>query len=139
MRRIIALLFFLSFLFLNTKAWAVPIFDNVLVNYTSGASSTVTISFTIGGTDRLITACIASGGTTVDTVTYGAGSLLPFATPIVLAGVEISYWGLINPASGPNNLVVTPAVSGADLAINIVSYKDVLQTGSTGTVVSCVG
>jgi len=93
--------------------------------------STRTTSFTISGSDRYLVVGVAvqSSSTTVSTITYNSISLTSINSRTTSGATfgKTMLYGLVNPSSGTNNLVVTASASGF-LWIYGISLTGVDQT-----------
>ncbi len=97
------------------------------VSQTSPFLSSVSWSHPVGtNSDRLLLVGVASGGTTVSSVTFGAQALSSAGTAN-LGSVRVSIYYLVNPASGIGTVTVTNSGNGRFMAGSI-SYFNVDQT-----------
>jgi len=107
-------------------------YDNA--THTPFFASTRTQSHTTSGSDRyLLIHLFISTSATPTTITYDGVSLTLLATNLMTgaaAGQYIRTYGLVNPASGANNAVITFSGSPGAYA-SIVSYTGVDQTTPT--------
>lgn len=98
---------------------------------TTGQTS-VTVSHTCSGSDRLLLVGVADqGGDTVTGVTYNGVAMTQIAKKI-RGAIEYGYvYALLAPATGTHNVVVSRSNSSFDLAAMCASYNDVQQGGFT--------
>lgn len=104
---------------------AIPSYDAASGSATSGASSSLTWSHTVGSgiLRRLDVWVYPSGGTGVVTgVTYGGKALTQLAE-----ASRMTHWALLAPASGAANIVVSLS-SNRHIAACAISTQDTSQT-----------
>ena len=131
---------------LPSVAPAAIAFDAAGNAYVNGATTTITLSFTVGnGSNRVLIVSPAnadSGGLAWTGVTYGGVALTKFSghqSLLYFYGQGVSYqvnndiWYLVNPASGTANIVATEAGIAA-CAIHAVSYSGVNQATPIGAI-----
>jgi len=110
-------------------------FDAVTnATYTNEAFSSKTISHTTSGSDRYLlvyTAALDNGSPeAVAGITYNGVALSFLAT----SGIGDELWGLVAPASGANNLVISfSGGTSKSLALSILSFTGVHQSSPIGT------
>lgn len=109
-------------------------YDTSVTQQTSdGSGSTLTFSFTTTGTNRyLLVGCLNTGYPTVTmtSVTYGGVAMTQIGLVDVgnVSGTQVEYlYGLANPASGANNIVLT-ASGTCTIAAVAASYTGAQQT-----------
>lgn len=109
-------------------------FDTSVNQQTNGGGSTLTFAFTTTGTNRyLVVGAIIQGGATITDVSYGGVSMTQIASQSsanVSAGETSYLFGLANPASGSNNVVITGS-GAATIAAVASSYTGAQQTDSS--------
>jgi hypothetical protein len=107
-------------------------YDNA--THTPFFASTRTQSHTTSGSDRYLFIHLYIGtSATPTTITYGGVSLTLLATNLMTGGAAGQYirtYGLVNPASGANNAVITFSGSPGAYA-SVVSYTGVDQATPT--------
>jgi len=93
-------------------------------------ATSLTYAFTTAGSDRqLRVGCLVTSNT-ISTVTYNGVSASQIATTAADSGVTIFTYGLIAPATGSNNVVIT-ATGSTVLVSHSVYYTGVNQTTLT--------
>ena len=99
-------------------------------------SALTTFSHTCSGDNRYLIVSVSSNASRPTAVSYAGVSMSLLYNNIAGDGA-LSVWGLVNPATGANNVVLTGGTSNSSIA---ASYKDVDQTspisggvGVTGT------
>ena len=95
------------------------------------STTSQTISHTCTGSDRLILVSFITNNTTdiITGVTYNGVSMTKLKQQASASPAYLAYtWGLLNPASGANNVVVS-ASSASLIWTNVCSYTGVLQSG----------
>ncbi len=113
------------------------------VTTSNSSSSSMTISHTVSGTDRLLVVAISQGNVffPVTSLTYGG-------TPLTLLGTEppgppgprIEMWTLLAPPEGTTNVVVNFSLPPSDGAvIGVMSLTNVNQATPFGLFVSNAG
>lgn len=114
------------------------VFDAATIGFGVG-----TFSHNVGeGNNRFLTVGVAyvSGGSTVSGITYN-GVAMTRLKDISANGVGATLWGLVAPATGPNNVVISWSGAAPGFATGAVSFLGVDQTalvadsglGATGT------
>lgn len=106
-------------------------FDNATFVANSGASPT-TVSYAVGSNpNRALAIYVGQRTGTLGAVSssYAAASM---GSPIGTDGANGAILGLVNPASGTNNLVVTFA-GGGTVSIAVLSVSGACQTGGATT------
>jgi hypothetical protein len=137
---------FAAFFLLSPLAHAAIARDTstTIVNPASGSNNSITLS----GSNRYLACNILEQGDTITGFTYGGTSLalqMTLSTNNVATGDVQHFYGLANPASGANNLVVT-YTGAATIIIDCSSYTGAQQTNTleatstaTGAAGSTVG
>lgn len=108
-------------------------FDAVSNSGYQAAASTYNWNHTCAGTNRFLAVDVSllSAGQTVLSITYNGVPLLPIgAQSTVTSFGRVESWGLANPASGSNSIVVTLSGSIASAA-GAVSYANVHRISPT--------
>jgi hypothetical protein len=103
----------LGLLLLSRASNAAVAFNAVTSSLQIVSTNTVTFSHTTAGLDRALVVYIATAGTTtVSGITY-AGTAMTLIGSFALAASagRVEAWGLTNPATGANNVIVTLASS----------------------------
>lgn len=107
---------------------------------TSGTGTSYTFSHTTTGTNRGLSVCVFmfnSPITTVSSVTYAAVGLTQVGSATLTFGgastLRLEQWFLANPASGANNVVITPSASTSTIYGFVNSYTGVNQSTPVGT------
>ena len=105
-------------------------FDNSLAR-TNGTTS-VTVAFTITGTDTAIVVTVEHTGT-ISSVTYAGTNLTKVGTVAAHGGIgeALTSWILVGTSTGSNNIIATCS-AGADVNVMAVSYTGVNSGGGTG-------
>lgn len=115
-------------------------FDNVLGTSLGGGPNT--ISYTVSGSNRYLFYTVANdhqAGQTISTITYaGIGLTQLFSQNDGLNG-KIEIWGLVAPATGANNIVITWSAQSFTAAGIAASYTGVDQVTPLGTAVGAAG
>ncbi len=106
----------------------------------NGSSSPLTWSHTCAGSERLLVVGVAmnpgSSGS-VSGVTYNGAALTPAGLAIGDASDdEVSFWNLIAPATGTNNIIVTVSGSVSGMVAGAVSFTGAHQTVPLGGLVT---
>lgn len=119
------------------------LFDSFSGNTSLSASipnDNYTLAHTCSGSDRfLLVAVYTSGGGTISSITY-AGTAMSAITSFVESGsVKVYIYGLVNPASGNNNVVVTFTGSQSTGGIDAYSFSGVDQTTGYGAIATLAG
>lgn len=112
-------------------------FDNSFSWSLGGGPNTT--SYTVTGTDPYVFVAVASQnrtGQTIGTIKYNGVDLTQLITRNDSLSGNVELWGLVGPASGSHNMVITWTAQ-ADIAAGcIASYAGVHQTTPLGTAVS---
>lgn len=102
-------------------------------SYLNFATTSGTLAFTCTGSDRLLLVTTANegGANDVTGVTYNGVALTEIGTAVQKGstGRYLRLWGLLNPASGANNVVVSRTTGAADMWCLVASYTGVKQSG----------
>jgi uncharacterized repeat protein (TIGR01451 family) len=114
---------------------------------TGGFGSTLTVSHTTAGTNRLmivgISINIGNGGTTVSGVTWNGTALTSLGAHNDAGNTRrVEMWSLLAPATGTANVVVTfnlPAFTTEGVAAGVVTFTGVDQTAPFGAFTSADG
>jgi hypothetical protein len=130
----------------STSIIAAPaIRDLIKVEFDAGKSSgATTFSHTVSGTNRYLIVQIAlgNGADTISSVTYAGVSMTQLQRSASPSFYGAELWGLVNPALGANNVVITRGTGSTGIATGCTSFTNVDQTtpvkagsggGSTGT------
>ena len=123
-------------LLLAGPSWAAVAYDADTQALQNVSLSTKTFSHTTSGSNRALLVYVALAGTaqTVSTVTYGGTGLTSLGA-LNLTGTpsgRVELWGMVNPATGANNVVVTLSATNASWDISAISF-----TGAHQTFASC--
>src|SRR5262245_54488086 len=87
---------------------AAPVHDATTTHVNLSAGSTATQSATTSGTNRYMSVCVhAYGGVLTTGVTYNGVSMTKIGEENPHSSSNATLWGLTNPASGANDVVVT--------------------------------
>lgn len=113
-------------------------YDNSTQKVESGSVSSTTFSHTVGtGSARyLVVGTVFRGGTNriATAVTYNGVAMTKIGSDQTNAGAcNSNIWGLANPASGTNDVVVTYSGSGNTMQVVASSYTGVNQTSAVDT------
>lgn len=120
-------------------------YDNSSEKVEGGSVSSTTLSHTVGtGSARyLVVGTVFRGGANLvaTAVTYNGVAMTKIGSDRTNAGAcNSNIWGLVNPASGTNDVVVTYSGTGNTMLVVASSYTGVHQTnpvdnntGTTGT------
>ncbi len=123
-------------------------FDAATGSSAGAGGTTLTYSHTTSGSNRGLfvgAGCLDSiTAPEISGVTYAGVSMSPAGSvlnDVVTPDVEIraTGWTLVDPASGPNNVVVSYAASGAEVGSCAVSFTDANQTDMAGTPATATG
>lgn len=138
------LITFLIWLILSpTWAWAAVAFDAITNTNSTGFTSTAfTFSHTTSGSDRGLIVCVANDNT-IDqtfTATYNGVSMTQVSTQVYGASVppRVTVFRLENPATGTNDVVLTPS-DNTTFGVAAISFTGVHQTTMTDTAVTATG
>ena len=104
-------------------------FDTATKGYTGGAT-TLTVSHTTAGTERALLVSLWTAGATerVTGVTYGGAAMTQLVKKQDAASGWCYVYGLLAPAVGSNNVVVSVSAS-IEMAVINLSYSNVKQSG----------
>lgn len=104
---------------------------NVLGIYTNGANP-YTFSYTVSGVSNKFLIVVLMTDRTSDPtgITYGGVAMTKFSS-LALSTYKESFWYLINPASGTNDIVITHA-NPAEIAAIVVDFSGVHQITPLG-------
>ena len=94
----------------------------------TGLNITLTFSHTCSGTERYLVVGVSRGLSpgTITGVTYAGVAMTSIGTS---AGATLVHlWGLIAPATGANDVVVTASAAGNGIVAGAISYNGVDQT-----------
>lgn len=126
---------------ISTRTWFVPVATGIAFDAASNSGAlatvvgtTITWNHTCTGTNRYLAVDVGilSAGASVVSVTYnGVNLTIIKAQTTVTALGDVECWGLANPASGTNSIVVTISGSGLVAGGQAVSYTNVDQTVPT--------
>lgn len=107
--------------------------DTYLARTTQPSSAaSYTFAYTCTGSDRAVVLYIEHAAASISTATYAGVSMTRIHNAsVAYGGVKMSSFILINPASGSNNFVVTPATND-QLVVMVESYTGVGTGGGTG-------
>jgi hypothetical protein len=106
-------------------AFAAIAFDATVTSVNPGSN---TVSFTTSGSDRyLVVQVLSSPGDTVTGVTYNGVAMSQIMTSTFGAQAN-EFWGLANPASGTNDVVVSFSGSPSTVVVDVISYTGAQQT-----------
>ena len=107
--------------------------------YIDWVSGNITSSFTVGsGANRYLLVGVANiTASSVSSMTY-AGAAMTLVGVTEANNYRAEFWGLKNPTSGANNLVINFIGTSAD-AVSISSWTGVDQTTPTGTYTAASG
>ena len=104
-------------------------------NHSGFFTTTLTFAHTTAGSDRYLFVHLWVGGGDIPTaVTYAGVSMTLLASNLMTgaaAGQWIRTYGLVNPASGTNNVIITFANNPGGSYISVVSYTGVNQITPT--------
>lgn len=148
MKRLVRILFFIfvfsSFAFSQGKR-VTPVFpaagitlDSSQYNSNSFSGSTINIAHTVSGSNRYLIVAMSRVNTVVDSVTYNGVAMTKIGSTIQLTAIDntmLDMWGLVNPATGTNNVSITPGATDGPHTVRIVisSWTGVNQTTPIGT------
>lgn len=103
-------------------------FDAVSNNYNPSATTTDTVSITVGSSGNRLLLVSAVGSTVAVTGITSNGSAMTLLG--VASGINPIYvYGMLAPASGANSIVVTFTGGTTDIQVFATSYAGVSQTG----------
>lgn len=105
-------------------------FDNESGRQAIGGATSLTYSFTVSGSDRQLRVGALTTAGTITGVTYNGVSTTQIGTTAADAGVTIYTFGLIAPATGANNVVISCSTS-ATLVSHAASWTGAHQTTLT--------
>ncbi len=106
-------------------------FDNAIHQSNSPSGATLTYSKTNTGSNLvLFVGVFIDSAHTVSSVTYNSVAMTKINTQAGFSGGVVELWGLVGPATGVNNVVIT-ANNGTGLSMDscAASYTGVAQTG----------
>ena len=111
------------------------------VSYSSsGAASSLTYSHTTGGSDRslVVSVMLWSGSVTCTGVTYNGVAMTSLTSAVVGSGFTAYLFGLSNPTTGANNVIVSLSGSAqfASGAISATAASQAAGAAAFGTVAS---
>lgn len=117
-----------SGIFFSPYVFAIAYDSDSGTNASTSATSSLTISYTTSGSDRLIASSAVANGPSYTTtgVTYNSVALTKINERRDSAGPIQGLWYLVNPASGTNNLIITD--SGSATAGGCISFTGAHQT-----------
>ncbi|KKL90130.1 hypothetical protein LCGC14_1907760 [marine sediment metagenome] len=107
---------------------------------TGGATSTsLTISHTCTGANRYLTVGVSTTGAAAPTgVTYDGSAMTKLVEDTTTAGAICSIWGIKNPSTGANNIIISMGGS-VDIRGGGISFTSVDQTTPTNDTDSISG
>lgn len=108
-------------------------FDNATSSIENSGTSPQTFSHTVTGTNLYLIVgilCQDSSGNTISGVTYNGVSMTLIAAETQGGSATSLLYGLVAPATGANNVVVSVSSNTDGWQSCAVSYTGVLQTGS---------
>lgn len=136
----IRLLILLALLWPSTS-WAAIAFDAAASGNATGTS--LAYSHTVSGSDRVLIVGVtlySNSTQTVSTVTYNGVSmtLIPSCTAEA-NDLRVEQWYLVAPATGANNVVVTPTATTPAISSVAASFTGVDQSTPIGTCATATG
>lgn len=103
-------------------------YDNATVQLTVGATSS-TFAHTVAGNNRLLlVGTFSTAGDTVTGITYDGVAMSQITKRAGLSGEQMYVYGLLNPSTGSNNVVVSSSGT-TTMRSHAVSYTGVKQSG----------
>ena len=110
--------------------------DSTTTGTAATNASSVTVSHTTSGTDRLMLVSVSIGdhnGDSVSGVTYNGNALSHVGTQAGVGQTRVEIWSLVAPDLGTHDVVVSFATNAHDGAtVGAITFNDVHQTNALG-------